>query len=168
MLRRRAALVGLVLMLTCGPAAVGISSAGAHPLRSAEAHHLLTPQLDFLPNVVNGVACPSGGPCVAVGYYFKGNEDLALAESLVNGSWEVVPTPDEGSGINVLDAVSCVASGPCVAVGYYNNGKTDQTLVETLSNGSWQVTTSPNETTNANILNAVSCASSGACVAVGY
>ena len=111
MLRPRAALVGLVLMLTCGAAAVGISSAAARPVRSAEAQHLLTPQLDFLPNVVNGVACPSGGPCVAVGYYFNGNEDLALAESVVNGSWQVVPTPDAGSGTNALNAVSCVPSG---------------------------------------------------------
>ena len=80
MLRRRAARIGLVLMLTCGPAAGGISSAEAHPVRSAEAEHLLSPQLDFLPNVVNGVACPSGGPCVAVGYYFNGSKDLALDE----------------------------------------------------------------------------------------
>src|SRR5208282_634374 len=119
MLRRRAALVGLVLMLTCGPAAVGISSSAANPVRSAEVQHLLTPQLDFLPNVVNAVACPSGGPCVAVGYYFNGNKDLALAESLVNGSWQVVPAPDAGSGINDLNGVSCVPSGMCVAVGYY-------------------------------------------------
>ena len=96
MLRRRAALVSLVLMLTYGAAAGGISSASAHPVRSA-AQHMLTPELDYLPNVVNGVACPSGGPCVAVGYYFDGSRDLALAESLVNGSWQVVPTPDAGS-----------------------------------------------------------------------
>ena len=143
MLRWRAALAGLVLTLTCGAAAGGTPSAAAQPARSGVAQNALTPQLDFLPNVVNGVACPPGGPCVAVGYYFNGNRDLALAESLVDGSWQVVPTPDAGSGTDVLNAVWCVSSGACVAVGYYNNGKTDQTLVETLSDGAWQVSSEP-------------------------
>jgi hypothetical protein len=128
MLRRRAALVSLVLMLTCGATAGGISPAAARLVRST-AQHLLTGQLNYLPNVVNDVACPSGGPCVAVGYYFNGSRDLALAESLVNGTWQVVPTPDAGSSTDALNAVSCPAAGACVAVGYYNNGKTDQTLI---------------------------------------
>src|ERR1700692_2276845 len=111
MRRRRAALAGLVLMLTYGAAAGGISCAAAHPARRPAAHLLLTAPLDFLPNEVNGVACPPGGPCVAVGDYFNGSKELALAESLVNGSWQVVPTPDAGSGANALNAVSCVPSG---------------------------------------------------------
>ena len=123
MLRWRAALAGLVLTLTCGAAAGGTPSAAAQPARSGVAQNALTPQLDFLPNVVNGVACPPGGPCVAVGYYFNGTRDLALAESLVDGSWQVVPIPDAGSSTDALNAVWCASSGTCVRSATTTTGK---------------------------------------------
>ena len=127
------------------------------------------------PNELDGVSCPAGGPCVAVGYYDNGQEDQTLIETFSAGSWRAVRSPDQGQSTNVLNGVSCTAAGSCVAVGYYYTGSVDRTLVETLSAGAWHVSPSPDQGPGTNLLNSVSCTSpglahpgAGSCVAVGY
>ena len=45
----------------------------------------------------------------------QGNARHTLIEALVNGSWDVVPSPDQGTADNLLDSVSCSTSTSCVA-----------------------------------------------------
>ncbi len=127
------------------------------------------------PNELDGVSCPAGGPCVAVGYYDNGQEDQTLIETFSAGSWHPVRSPDQGPSTNVLNSVSCTSAASCMAVGYYYTGAADRALVETLSAGTWHLTPSPDQGSGTNLLNSISCTApaplhpgAASCVAVGY
>ncbi len=109
---------------------------------------------------LESVSCTSVTTCVAVGYDFKGNARRTLIEALANGTWTVVPSPDQGTGDNLLDGVSCSSSTSCVAVGYYFTGKAHLGLVETLTGRTWAVTTSPNPSATGDYPAGVSCTQS--------
>ena len=117
------------------------------------------------------VACPASGTCMAVGFTSDAQGDQeTLIESLINGTWTIMPSPNTASSINVLYSVSCGAVGECVAVGMSSTdvGPTaDQTLIETLSDGTWSITPSADSGENGNQLNGVSCTGPGDCIAVG-
>ena len=65
------------------------------------------PRWPSRPNELNGVSCPAGGTCVAVGYYDNGQKDQTLIETFSAGSWHIVRSPDQGPSTNVLNSVSC-------------------------------------------------------------
>jgi hypothetical protein len=129
------------------------------------------------------VACPSPGPCAAVGSYrdTAGREYALIAQGSA-GSWssmEASEPPNAGTGgaeYAYFNGLSCPASGECVAVGGYNDsGGFGYPLVETLVDATWTATSPPlpsDAGTDADLqaaaLAAVSCPVAGACVAVGY
>ena len=118
---------------------------------------------------LQGVSCASTTSCVAVGFYQqKGGSEQTLVETLANGTWSVITSPNSGAGNNVLTGVSCPEASACVAVGSYQSGATSRALAEELFGGSWVLTTVPTAGSGTNVLAGVSCAAVGACVTVGY
>jgi hypothetical protein len=127
----------------------------------------------MLDDVLNGVACPSSGKCVAVGYTDDANSDYSLAE-VWNGSshWTIQPTPNLGaSSSTYLAGVSCTSVTHCVAAGTQGpsgGACCGYPLVEVWNGSRWTIQPTPipanaGDTT----LAAVNCASSTACTAVG-
>ena len=140
---------------------------------------------------LKGVSCPpTGGTCVAVGYYLdsSGHED-ALIETGASaaGAWTWTPVAAPTSGLAPaagttpdasLSAVSCSTATSCVAGGYYIDASgSRQGLIETgiLAGGTWTwvaasaPTTGLAPATDPNLLlNGVSCSSTVSCVAVGH
>jgi hypothetical protein len=149
-------------------AAFGVQTALPGIARAATTPWSITPSPNWgAQNVINAIACASSTSCVAVGYYdTPASVQQTLTETLNDGTWSVVTSPDDGSGNNVLNAVACTSPTSCVAVGYYE-GTTEQTLVETWNGETWTLASSPNHGTGSNYLAGVACVGSTDCVAVG-
>jgi hypothetical protein len=165
-----ARIVGLAVLLGCMSiaAAFGVQTALPGIARAATTPWSITPSPNWgAQNVINAIACASSTSCVAVGYYdTPASVQQTLTETLNDGTWSVVTSPDDGSGNNVLNAVACTSPTSCVAVGYYE-GTTEQTLVETWNGETWTLASSPNHGTGSNYLAGVACVGSTDCVAVG-
>jgi hypothetical protein len=114
---------------------------------------------------LTSVACPRGGPCVAVGYTHPDYAVEPLAASAVGGSWGAELPP---AGLSVASArlsdVSCATPGDCMAVGSYTDasGTTDP-LAESFAGGAWKI----EPLTEDGELIKISCPSTDFCVAVG-
>lgn len=120
-------------------------------------------------DVLNSVSCTSLSFCIAVGFYDNAaGIQRTLIESWRGKSWNIVSSPDTGSGTNVLTGVSCTSSSACTAVGYDYSSNTGATLVESWNGTTWKVVSSPNQGSDTSILDGVSCTSASACTAVGY
>lgn len=135
---------------------------------------------------LNGVACPTGGLCVAVGSITTsaGAIPLVLLERSFEApsgwtNWsELRPKLPAGGGPSSddgLQSVACVSPTSCFAVGAYDSGPGELPLVETgPDNGSWQTgvtITLPPAHQIAPVeagLTAVSCNHDGTCMAVGW
>ena len=80
---------------------------------------------------LGGVSCTSKDACTAVGSYYNGTTDVALAERWTGAKWSIqhIPNPTAGTDIN-LDGVSCTSVSACTAAGHYYNGTTYLTLAE--------------------------------------
>ncbi len=127
--------------------------------------------------MLNGMACPAAGNCVAVGSYAdtKMNGD-GLIETLAHGAWTSLqaPTPADAAAQSQvsLSGVACPSPGNCVAVGSYTDQSGHvQGLIDTLSGGTWTAAQGPALTAAGSSqsmpLGAVACAAAGACVATG-
>lgn len=118
----------------------------------------------------NDVWCNDAGVCVAVGDYFDGVRDRALAYiSRDYGQSWIETTPIQGGVNNSLNSVTCTTNGSCVAVGVSEGGTPQATPLSYFSinyGQSWSVT-SPLTQGNPSGLFGVSCNDTGACVAVG-
>jgi len=134
--------------------------------------------------ILNGVACPSVGSCVAVGLYAEGSDASAgFTDTLSGGTWMpgTVPLPGAADGqAAALAGISCRAPGNCVAVGTYTNRSGQPVyLAETLSGGTWTAATLPlpadaaaSQKANPQQepplqANTVACQAAGSCVALG-
>jgi hypothetical protein len=115
------------------------------------------------------VACPVTGSCVVVGGYSPPAAPNALTLIETGPPWNVVASPNPGTGSNDLVPVSCAATASCTAVGNYQpmTLSGDQTLIEAWNGSSWSVVSSPNPTTVSD-LRGVSCPSTNSCTAAGY
>ena len=122
---------------------------------------------------LTGVSC-LGTVCEAVGYYYDDEDNqLALAEALIGGSWRIQKTPDptKTNGAQ-LNSVSCSAGG-CEAVGYYGTGSEgfdDSSFAEVWNGAVWssQKVPEPSDSSAQDTeLQSVSCVSGLACEAVG-
>jgi hypothetical protein len=120
-------------------------------------------------NLLNGVTCVSGGPCVAVGYYMNTVSVInTLVESWNGTSWTIATSPNSGTASNALYGVSCSSSTTCRAVGYFvNASNVIQTLIESWNGSTWSIVPSPNNGTGSNSFYGVSCVTTGQCQAVG-
>src|SRR5437899_2411658 len=81
--------------------------------------------------------------------------------------WQIVTSPNVGTGNNYLTSVSAVSESDVWAVGYYNNGGTNQTLTEHWDGTSWSVVSSPNPGPTSNYLLSVAAISANDVWAVG-
>lgn len=128
---------------------------------------------------LNGVSCASPTSCVAVGAYSPTGdgdnpEDHTLIETLTGSTWNVVPSPNPGTGDQTgLQAVTCTSAAWCVAVGSYSPisdpyNPPSETLVETWNGDAWTVVPSPGPAAGSQgVLKSVACTSPSSCVAVG-
>ena len=118
-----------------------------------------------------GVSCTSATACTAVGDYFDGAAQVALAERSDGTSWTIqpIPNPSRAQGV-VMRGVSCTSATACTAVGdYFPAGSLPQlTLAERWDGTTWTIEPDPNPSGQAiNTLQGVSCTSAAACTAVG-
>ncbi len=117
--------------------------------------------------VLQKVTAISASDIWAVGYYTPSiNTQQALIEHWDGTSWNIVPTPNIGSGSNALVGITQVPGTTQVwAVGYYTtNTNTEQALVEQWDGTSWNVLPTPNITS---ILHGVTAISASNIWAVG-
>jgi hypothetical protein len=117
-------------------------------------------------SALNGVSCPSGSACTAVGQFVAGSgAQRTLAERWNGRSWRIQPTPNPaGSPLSRLFAVACPAADACTAVGTSNS----KVLVERWGGARWRIQSAP-EPPGAQFseLNAVTCTATTSCIAVG-
>lgn len=113
----------------------------------------------------------------AVGQYWNAstNSYQTLIEQWNGTSWNVVPSPNVGTGNNNLSGVAAVRANDVWAVGVYWNSTTNgyQTLIEQWNGSIWSVVPSPNVGTGnqgLRTITAVPCDTSIApfCNRVGY
>ncbi len=120
-------------------------------------------------STLSGVACTSGGDCVAVGHTIllvhSSSKEVTLAERWSGSAWYIKPSPGQGT----LGAVTCTQANSCTAVG----SEGGLTLVLHWDGTTWRAQTSPSPAgipgdTTYTYLTGVSCTSAQYCEAVGY
>jgi len=117
-------------------------------------------------SALNGVSCPSGSTCTAVGQFVvNSGVQRTLAERWNGTRWRIQPTPNpKGSPSSRLFAVACPAADACTAVGVSNS----KVLVERWGGARWRIQPVPVPSgAQFSELNAVSCTAATSCVAVG-
>src|SRR5262250_685720 len=117
-------------------------------------------------SALNGVSCPSGSACTAVGQFAVGSgAQRTLAERWNGRSWRIQRTPNPaGSPSSRLSAVACPAADTCTAVGTSNS----KLLVERWDGARWRIQPAPvPHGAQFSELNGVTCTGAASCVAVG-
>src|SRR6516162_4181622 len=117
-------------------------------------------------SALNGVSCPSGSACTAVGQFVTGSgAQRTLAERWNGRSWRIQPTPNPaGSPSSRLFAVACPAADACTAVGTANS----KVLVERWAGARWRIQSAPvPHGAPFSELNAITCTAAASCLAVG-
>jgi Bacterial Ig domain len=134
--------------------------------------------------MLNAIACPAAGDCVAVGQYVDSSGiKQALVVTQVDGTWEraqEVKSPSQpasGPYGALLSSVACTAVGQCIAVGAYTDSSNDLRPMQVAqTSGAWSASSTAvglpgdSATHPDAALVSVACpgAGSGSCVAVGY
>jgi hypothetical protein len=112
---------------------------------------------------LNAVTCSSPSTCIAVGGYTNSDgRDTGLIETLSDGTWAPIETPETGGYADV----SCPTSTSCIAVAASQAGS----LVEMLANGTWNPVAAPlpnDASAQGGILESIACQSVTVCVASG-
>ena len=121
---------------------------------------------------LSGVSCTSDKGCLAVGYYFGDDTDLALSETLSGTTWTVQGTPYPANATaSELKGVSCTSATACTAAGYYGSSSgINLSLAEGWNGTVSTIELTPNATGTtpaSSALYSVSCSSATACTAVG-
>jgi hypothetical protein len=117
-------------------------------------------------SALNGVSCPSGSACTAVGQFaVKSGAQLTLAERWNGRSWRIQRTPNPaGSPSSRLSAVACPVADTCIAVGISNS----KLLVERWGGSRWRIQFAPVPSgAQFSELNGVTCTAANSCIAVG-
>jgi hypothetical protein len=161
--------------------AVGSASNGTHSVALAERWNGTSWAPQTIPNPataaqiqLGGVACSSGGACIAVGHYTSSSShffpDKVLAERLNGANWSIQTTPlPAGTTDASLTGVSCSASNACTAVGGYSTTGAfpNKTLAERWNGTGWAIQSTPNPASGSPMFSAVSCPTATDCTAVG-
>jgi hypothetical protein len=129
-----------------------------------------SPSVEKETNGLVAITCVSSSSCWAVGYRItlQTVQVQTLTLHWDGASWQIVPSPNVGTGFNALYGVACASESDCWAVGFENGGNLAQTLIERWNGTSWTVHDSPNVGTQHNVFEAVTCLSGSKCWAVGY
>jgi hypothetical protein len=129
-----------------------------------------SPSVEKETNGLVAITCVSSSSCWAVGYRItlQTVQVQTLTLHWDGASWQIVPSPNVGTGFNALYGVACASESDCWAVGFENGGNLAQTLIERWDGTSWTIHDSPNVGTQHNVFEAVTCLSGSNCWAVGY
>jgi hypothetical protein len=161
--------------------AVGSASDGTHSVAVAEHWNGTSWAAQTIPSPagaaqiqLNGVACSSGGGCIAVGHYTSSSSkffpDKVLAERWDGSTWHIqtISLPS-GTITATLTGVSCSAGSACTAVGGYSTTNTspNTTLAERWNGSTWTIQSTPNPASGSPEFGAVSCPTATDCTAVG-
>jgi len=117
-------------------------------------------------SALNGVSCPSGSACTAVGQFaVKSGAQRTLAERWNGRSWHIQRTPNPArSPASAMFAVACPAADTCTAVGTSDS----KLLVERWGGSRWRLQSAPVPPgAQFSELNGVTCTAAAWCVAVG-
>lgn len=136
--------------------------------------------------VIDGLACPAAGSCVAAGgYETSGGQGQGFLSQLSGGSWTTAeaPLPADASTVDpdvmfggfsdqgATSPVACSANAACIAVGsYYSSADGNRPLIEQLTGGTWTVVPTafpPGYANGAGYLNSAVCPGAGTCIASG-
>ena len=113
-----------------------------------------------------GVSCASADACTAVGKYFNGHRDKALAERWDGRRWRIQAVPDPPGATEAdLFGVSCPSARACAAVGTYSNKAGGGAFAAAWNGKRWSLQAIPSLAHAS--LYGVSCSSPRACTAVG-
>jgi len=129
------------------------------------------PNRGSLSNFLNGIAVTPEGSAWAVGHSY--DQQLAsyrtLAERWDGSRWQIVSSPNVGTGYNDLYGVATTGSTSALAVGY--SRQTAYTSARTLAvkwdGSSWRTTVTPNPGSTDNVLYGVAALASDNAWAVG-
>jgi hypothetical protein len=132
-----------------------------------------TPDPSDNENALLGADALSRTDVWAVGYTGKGGTEGAtafktLAERWNGTQWNLVQSPNVGTGSNTLTDVDATAPNRAWAVGYYREGTLRKTLIQRWNGTSWSVISSPNPGSLSNALLGVAAISASNIWAVGY
>jgi hypothetical protein len=126
------------------------------------------------------ISCADTNDCMVGGRYQVGAYNQTLIEQYTSGTWAIVASPNEGSGLdNHISGISCSSATTCIAVGYYDNGQPFcnniaytgycQAFAEQYSAGAWSLITTANQGSSyTDELLGVSCTSATVCISAGY
>ncbi len=126
----------------------------------------------------NGVSCPNGPVCFAVGSssanegQFFERDFTALAERRIGWRWSIMPTPTLGPGpsgrpfADLFD-VSCPGPRACHAVGDGFDSTGEIVIAERFDGARWKLESVPYPSSGDRLLVGVSCPSRRFCMAVG-
>jgi hypothetical protein len=136
--------------------------------------------------ILNNVACPALGSCVATGQYTNSSgAEEGLLDTLSDGGWRAATAPMPADAVGTgqfagLFAIACQAPGSCLAGGHYKNkGGQPRYLIDSLSAGRWSTMSAAlpadaaanQEWTQdlATSIDGLACRAAGSCVApAGY
>jgi hypothetical protein len=155
----------IVLVAACSVALAVSTVMGSTAAQAAVGPHGHAPKaqasrFDVASAELEGVSCPAGTACVAVGWQADAKGvTRALAERWASGRWQIVRSASPAS--SKLLAVSCTSTKSCQAIGLSVSGL----LAERWNGRSWSREPIPN-IAGAD-LGGISCARTSMCLAVG-
>lgn len=153
-----------------GAAVVGAGQAQAavHPV-VRHVPHAIVPHAGTTSAELEGVSCPTGTTCLAVGWHAGASGPTrTLAERWAGGHWHIVGSASPARAADTeLDAVSCASATSCQAVGFTIASKPSsfRILAERWNGRSWSTVPIPNIAGGS--LDEISCPRSNICMAVG-
>jgi outer membrane protein assembly factor BamB len=120
-------------------------------------------------NSLQAIGANTADDIWAVGaWYTAAGIAQTLIEHWDGNAWQVVPSPNVGSGDNTLLGVATFATGDVWAVGAFRNAGVSQTLIEHWDGSAWRVVPSPNGAGGTGVLQAVNVYAGHDVWAVGY
>lgn len=126
--------------------------------------------------VINSVACPADGTCLAGGSYTDADGAQGFVAALASGTWTVdrfaelkAVNSASSAGVNT---VSCPSTTTCWMGGSYSNIAGIQSYVARRTSGTWHLDLLPavatENLTGFSVVNSVSCTTATLCAAVGF
>jgi hypothetical protein len=146
------ALIVLVLVIVPGPAAVA-ASGSTGPAACVAWVQMSSRSPGAVGNSLYGVTALSSRNVWAVGEYFVGVNTKTLIEHWNGKTWEVVQSPNAGTG-DLLNSVYAVSPANIWAAGDYFSSS-GRTLIEHWNGKTWKIVSSPNLGLGSNDLTAV-------------
>jgi hypothetical protein len=130
-----------------------------------------TPNVGTADNLLTSVSALDSDYAWAVGYSLsrKGASYATLVEHWDGNNWQVVPSPNVGTGANTLTGVQALTPNLAWAVGYYRESTSrKRTMIQRWDGTSWSIVRSPNPGTQSSVLLGVAAVAAADVWAVGW